>query len=77
MLNHLWRRGGCTPTRIFSSPCTGSRIFTKDEVAFQEIVEEKETHALQEEVSYISFDQFPGHIQEPWTSVEEEKPFEP
>ena len=77
MLTHLWRKGGCSPTRIFSSPCTSSIIVTNDEVEFQEEAEEQDTYALQEEVSYISFDQFPGHIQEPWTSVEEEKPFEP
>lgn len=39
MLKNLWRKGGHTPTRIFSNPCPSSRIVTKDEFAYQEEVE--------------------------------------
>jgi hypothetical protein len=44
MLKNLLRKGGHTPARIFSNPCSHSRVATRDEFVFQEAVEEPKTH---------------------------------
>lgn len=79
MLKNLWSKGGCTPTRIFSIPCLKSKIVTKNGVASQEVAKVQEIHALEvDDLEFFSScpDQHLEEIQEPWTIVDEEQPFE-